>query len=98
MSRKGQTKGYNAGTISVVVIVLAFLLIMSVQIYKLKQKDNMYAEQEQNLVQQIEDEKERSSELEEMDLYTQSMEYIKDMANRLGLVFDNEIIFKESND
>jgi cell division protein DivIC len=98
MSRKGRKKRHNAGTISVVVIVLGFLLIMSVQIYKLKQKDDLYAEREENLMQQIADEQERASELEEMDLYTQSIEYIKDMANRLGLVFDNEIIFKESNE
>ena len=98
MSRRGQKKRHNAGTISVVVIVLGFLLIMSVQIYKLKQKDDLYAEQEENLTQQIADEQERASELEEMDRYTQSMDYIKDMANRLGLVFENEIIFKESNE
>jgi cell division protein DivIC len=98
MSRKGRKKRHNAGTIGVVIIVLAFLLIMSVQIYKLKQKDDLYAEREENLMQQIADEQERASELEEMDLYTQSIEYIKDMANRLGLVFDNEIIFKESNE
>jgi cell division protein DivIC len=98
MSRKARKKRHNAGTISIVVIVLGFLLIMSVQIFKLKQKDDLYAEREENLMQQLEDEQERASELEEMDLYTKSMEYIKDMANRLGLVFDNEIIFKESNE
>lgn len=98
MSRKGRKKRRNAGTICIVVIVLGFLLIMSVQIYKLKQRDDLYAEREENLMQQLEDEQERASELEEMDLYTKSVEYIKDMANRLGLVFDNEIIFKESND
>ena len=98
MSRKGRKKRRNAGTISVVVIVLGFLLIMSVQIYKLKQRDNLYAEREENLMQQLQDEQDRASELEEMDLYTKSIEYIKEMANRLGLVFDNEIIFKESND
>ena len=98
MSRKARKKGDNAGTISIVVIVLGFLLFFSVQIFKLKQKDDLYAEREENLMQQLEDEQERASELEEMDLYTKSMEYIKDMANRLGLVFDNEIIFKESNE
>lgn len=98
MSRKARKKRHNAGTISIVVIVLGFLLIMSVQIFKLKQKDDLYAEREENLMQQLEGEQERASELEEMDLYTKSMEYIKDMANRLGLVFDNEIIFKESNE
>ena len=95
MKRKGQKRGRDAGTISIVVIVLAFLTAMSVQIYKLKQKDDLYAEREQNLQQQLEEEQDRASELEEMDLYTKSIEYIKDMANRLGLVFENEIIFKE---
>ena len=78
MSRKGHKKGYNAGTISIVVIVFAFLLIMTVQISKNLQKIDQLAEREQNLEQQIEDETERASELEEMDLYTQSIEYIKD--------------------
>ena len=98
MGRHGRRKGHSAGTIGLAIIVLAFLVIMSVQIYKLKQKDNMYAEREQNLQEQLEAEQDRASELEEMDLYTKSMEYIKDMANRLGLVFDNEIIFKEGNE
>lgn len=98
MSRNGKGKGRNKGTISMLVIVLGFLLIMSIQIIKLKQKDELYAEKEQNLQQQIDAEEERASELEEMDLYTKSVEYIKDMANRLGLVFGNEIIFKESDE
>ena len=98
MSRNRQKKRRNAGTIGVVIIVLAFLGIMSVQIYTLKQKDKMYAEKEQNLEEQLADEEARSEELEEMDLYTKSIEYIKDMANRLGLVFENEIIFKESGE
>ncbi len=98
MGQKGRRKGHNAGTISIVVIVLAFLVIMSVQIYKLKEKDKMYAEREQNLLEQLEEESQRAEELEEMSLYTKTMDYIKDMANKLGLVFDNEIIFKESDE
>ena len=98
MGQKGRRKGHNAGTISIVVIVLAFLVIMSVQIYKLKEKDKMYAEREQNLLEQLEEESQRAEELEEMSLYTKTMDYMKDMANKLGLVFDNEIIFKESDE
>lgn len=98
MSRKGRKKGRNAGTISIVVIVLAFLVIMSVQIYKFKEKDKMYAEREQNLQGQLEEEEARATELEEMDRYTKTKEYIKDMANRLGLVFENEIIFREGDE
>ncbi len=98
MSQKRRRKGNNAGTVGIVVIVLAFLVIMSVQIYQLKQKDKLYAEREQNLLEQLEAESERAEELAEMDIYTKSKEYIKDMANKFGFVFDNEIIFKESDE
>lgn len=97
MSAKRRKK-LNSGTVSIVVIVLAFVVVMSVQIFKLKQKDDMLAERENVLEQQLAEEMEREEELEELDLYTRSMEYIKEMANRLGLVFENEIIFKESGE
>lgn len=98
MSAKRGKKKHNPGTISIVFIVLVFLAVMSVQIYKLKEKDDLLAEREEVLEQQLEDEMERAEELEDLDLYTRSMEYIKEMANKLGLVFENEIIFKESDE
>jgi len=98
MSKKRTKKGYNPGTVSIVFIVLVFLVVMSIQIYKLKEKDDALSEREEALQQQLVDEQQRAEELEELDLYTKSMEYIKDMANKLGLVFDNEIIFKESGE
>lgn len=98
MSAKRGKKKHNPGTVSIVIIVLAFLVVMSIQIYKLKEKDALLAEREENLEQQLEDEMERAEELEDLDLYTRSMEYIKEMANKLGLVFENEIIFKESDE
>lgn len=98
MSRKGRRKEHRATTISMGVIVLAFLVVMSIQIYKLNEKDKMYAEREQNLLEQLAEEESRAEELKEMDLYTKSVEYIKDMANKLGLVFENEIIFRESGE
>ncbi len=98
MAGKRRKNGNNAGTMSVVFIVLVFVVVMSIQIYKLKEKDNALAEREQNLMEQLTEEMQREEELEELDLYTKSMEYIKDMANKLGLVFENEIIFKESGE
>lgn len=98
MKNRKRKKGYDPGTISIIVIVLIFLSVMSVQIYRLKQKDAIYAQREQNLEEQIADETQREKELEELDLYTKSVEYIKDMANKMGLVFENEIIFKESGE
>ena len=98
MRKKKKKKTHDPGTISIIVIVLIFLSVMSVQIYRLKQKEAIYAQREKNLLQQIADETQREEELEELNLYTKSMEYIKDMANKMGLVFENEIIFKESDE
>lgn len=98
MSAKRRKKKHNPGTVSIVIIVLAFLVVMSIQIYKLKEKDKLLAEREAMLQQQLTEELERAEELEDLDLYTRSMEYIKEMANKLGLVFENEIIFKESDE
>ncbi|MBQ3029779.1 MAG: septum formation initiator family protein [Agathobacter sp.] len=98
MSAKKRGRGRNNGAISVIFIVLFFVGVMSIQIFKLKQKDALLIEREQTLEQQLAHEEQRAEELKELDLYTRSMEYIKDMANKMGLVFDNEIIFKESGE
>lgn len=98
MAGRRKKKGNSAGTMSIIFIVLVFVVVMSIQIYKLKEKDKLLAEREQNLMQQLTEEMLREEELKELDLYTRSMEYIKDMANKLGLVYENEIIFKESGE
>jgi cell division protein DivIC len=51
---------------------------------------------EDDLNQQIEDEQERKTSLEEKSDYLNSDAYIEDLAReKLGLVYDNEIIFKK---
>ena len=98
MSAKRRKSGRNTGARSIVFIVIVFVVVMSIQILKLKQKDELLLEREQTLQQQLAQEEQRAEELKELDLYTRSMEYIKDMANKMGLVFENEIIFKESGE
>ena len=85
------------GTVSIAIIVLAFLIVMSVQIFKLKQKEAAYAAQEAELKEAYEQETESAEEIESLADYVQSDQYIIDMAHsKLGLAYDNEIIFKES--
>ena len=98
MAQKRKKNGYNTGTKSIIFIVLVFVAVMSIQIYKLKEKDKLLAEREEHLMNQLTEEQMREEELEDLDLYTKSIEYIKDMANKLGLVFGNEIIFKENGE
>ena len=97
--RRSRHASRGSGTISVSIIVLVFLTVMAVQIYQMKQKDEAYAAQENLLQEQYEEETQRAEELVELEAYMQSDEYIEDTAkNRLGLVYDNEIIFKETQE
>lgn len=98
MSKKRKGRGLNAGTVSIVFIVLVFVAVMSIQIYKLKEKDALLADREQNLQEQLENESQRADDIEELNLYTKTIEYIKEMAYKLGIISENEIIFKENDE
>ena len=98
MSKKRKGRGLNAGTVSIVFIVLVFVAVMSIQIYKLKEKDALLADREQNLQEQLENESQRGEEIEDLNLYTQTIEYIKEIAYKLGIISENEIIFKENDE
>lgn len=97
MSVRKRRQRRSAGTLSVTVIVIAFLVVMSIQIFRMKQKDEAYAAQEKKLMQQYEAETERTKEIDELAEYMQTKQYIEDVAtSKLGLAYENEIIFKES--
>ena len=90
-------KADKNGKACVVLIVFAMALVMSVQIVHLYQKNQQYIAQEADLKKQKKEEENRQKELEEYEAYTQTQEYIEDLAkSKLGLVYEGEIIFKES--
>lgn len=94
--RYSSRKADKTGKLCVTLIVLAVIGVMSVQIVNLYQKDQQYIAQEAELEKKKEAELNRQEELEEYESYTQTQEYIEDIAkSRLGLVYKNEIIFKE---
>lgn len=94
---KRQRKNNNrAGKFCISMILIAFVAVMSVQIVRVYQKDQEYARREAELQLQLEEETARQQELEEYEAYTKSQQYIEDIArSKLGLAYDNEIIFKE---
>ena len=76
--------------------MLAFLVVMTVQICRIRSKDAEYAAKEKELQQQYEEENERSTEIDDLETYMKSSQYIEDVAkSKLGLTYKNEIIFKE---
>ena len=63
---------------------------------RLYQKNQEYVKQEQALNEQVKDLKKEKEDLSEYEEYIKSDEYVEDTAKKkLGLIFDNEIIFRE---
>lgn len=79
-------------------VVVMLMVVVFVKSIELKEKKAYYAQKEQALMEQITEEEERASEIEEYGKYTQTKKYIEDVAKeKLGLVYEGEIIFKDEN-
>jgi cell division protein DivIC len=71
---------------------------MSIQIWNLHQKNQEYVVQEKSLQEQLSEETERQGELKNYEAYTKTQDYIQDVAkSKLGLIHNNEIVFKEKD-
>lgn len=92
-SRRRQNR---AGMLSITGIVFVLLIAMSVQIFLLHQKNEDYKAREKQLKAELRDEEERSEEIAAYEEYVTTPGYIEQIAKtKLGLIYANEIIFKE---
>jgi len=79
--------------ISCVIVVLGVTL--SVASISLHKKNQEYKVQEAELEKQLEEEELRAEEIDELEEYVGTDEYIEDVAKeKLGLVYPNEILFE----
>lgn len=80
-------------------VVLFLLGILLWQGNALERELTAYREQEQILTRKVEEEKARTQEIDGQKEYMQTDEYVEEAArDRLGLVKDNEIIFREAEE
>lgn len=94
--QRRQNKQNKAGMRCIVLIVLCLLVGISVQIHHLWGKNEAYKVKEKQLTNQLELELERQEEIAAYEEYAATPEYIVELAKtKLGLVNENEIIFKE---
>lgn len=86
------------GMFLVTTVVVMMLVVVAVKSIELKQKLAAYQEKEQVLQEQIAEEEERTEEIAEYEKYTQTKKYIEEVAkDKLGLVHEGEIIFKDED-
>jgi len=75
--------------------VLCLLVVASFGKMKLLNKNESYRQKEELLLAEIAAEEERAEEIEDLKKYVQTKKYVEDVAKeRLGLVYENEILFK----
>ena len=94
IDRKRRQNGFSVTL--VIMVLLMLMIVITFGRVNLQKKQEVYAQKEQQLQEQIDAETKRSEEIEEYRKYTQTQKYVEEVAKeKLGLVNENEINFKE---
>ena len=92
--RKKQVQQHRRSMLGISAVILLLAVIVSVSSIELRAKNSAYIEQEE-LEKDIQAEKDRAEEIEKLEEYVGTDEYVEQTAkDKLGLVHENEIIFK----
>ncbi len=91
-------KENKIGLMLVLLVVVLLIIVVSVPSMKLLKRVEQNNMRIANLEQQIADEEKRSDEIEEYTKYTKTKKYVEEVArDKLGLVYDGEIVFRNEN-
>lgn len=95
--KKKVRKKSRTTELSITVVLCCLVAVLNVKGISLQQKVNANASRLSGLDSQIEEEKQRTDDITALKEYMQTDEYIEKTAReKLGMVKDNEILFKES--
>ncbi len=76
-------------------IVICFVAVFGVRELGLKRTERAYLKQEKQLLVQIEQEKQRTQEIADLEEYMSSDRYIEDTAReKLGMAYPNDLLLK----
>lgn len=94
-TRRALQRSKRFGIHIIAVAILCLLVVVSFGKLKLKQKNLAYQQLEEELTALIEEEEHRGEEIKELKKYVQTKKYAEEIAKeRLGLVYEDEILFK----
>ena len=93
--KRRERLGNRMAMVGITFVVLSMAVVMNIRGATLREKDLAYQIKEENLTDQLEEERRRAEELEEQRIYVQTKEYIEKVAKeKLGLVNPDEILLK----
>ena len=97
--RKGRAKRqvlqHRVSMIMIITVIVVLGVTLSIGSISLHKKNNEYKAREAELESQLDQEATRAEEIEELEEYVGTDEYVEDVAKeKLGLVYPNEILFE----
>ncbi len=96
--RRKPSSSNRRGMVAIALIVMILLIGLLVQSQRLSSQNRQYEAKKSELEQRINDEELRAGEIENLDDYVNSTEYIEKVAReKLGLVYEDEILFQAEN-
>ena len=100
--RKGRSKSrlqnHKRSVLAISSIIVMLSAVIVIHGMALQARNKEYMAQEAELMAQLDDEKDRSEEIDKLKEYVGTDEYIEDVAKeKLGLIKQNEILFKAAN-
>lgn len=94
--RKRQQNKFSMFLVGLVVLMI--MVVVAIDSMELQRKIDEQTTKETELLAQKEAEEIRAAEIEEYRKYTQTKRYVEEVAkDKLGLVYEGEILFKEEN-
>lgn len=92
---KSRLRNHKRSVVAIISVIVLLGVTAVVGGMKLQTKNKQYQAQERELQAQIDDEKDRSNEIDQLKEQVGTDEYIEQVAKeKLGLVHENEILFK----
>lgn len=94
-SKKKTNKNY-LGMLVISMVALVLLGVFMVQAQTLERRLHVYNTKIEALEEQLKEEKQRAEDMEDVKAYMSTDEYVESVArDKLGLVKENEIVFRE---
>lgn len=93
--QKKRMQTHKRSVMAVIAVIVMLSVVVTANGMSLREKEKAYEAQVSELEKEISQEKARASEIDELEQYVGTDEYIEEVAReKLGLVYKNEIIFK----
>lgn len=95
IDRRREVRQYRISICGIIGVLLLLTAMLGVCGMPLKAQNDEYRIQEEQLEAQVAEQERREQELDELEEYVGSDEYVEDVAkDKLGLAYEGEIIFE----